>query len=255
MTTIIPLPALNDNYIWMMVHPDEPLAAVVDPGDAKPVIEALKEQQLTLTAILITHHHWDHTNGISKLLEYSHVPVYGPANDPVHCSRPLKAGDKIYLDELQATLKVLDIPGHTLGHIAYVGEGLLFSGDTLFTGGCGKVLEGTASQMHHSLSQLAALPSETLVYCGHEYTEANLRFAKAVEPNNPDLSARIVEVAEKRAKNQPTVPAPLGLELKTNPFLRCHIPEVIESASKHVGQSLHDPVEVFAAIRSWKNEF
>lgn len=256
MFTVVPIPALKDNYIWMLVDSDLQQAVVVDPGDAKPVLQALKLSSLKLTAILITHHHWDHTNGIGKLLEHYAVPVFGPAREDVDGKNvSLSEGEQVELFNGSVKLSVLDIPGHTHGHIAYHRHGVLFSGDTLFTAGCGRVFEGTPEQMYHSLSKLAVLSEETLVYCGHEYTLANLHFAQVVEPNNLDINERIQRVSVLRNQNLPTVPAALHEEKLTNPFLRCHLDAVKQSAEQHANKKLSSPAEVFAVIRQWKNGF
>lgn len=258
MPSIIPIPALEDNYIWAIVNSKNKAAAIVDPGEASPVLSFLAKEKLTLAAILITHRHWDHTNGIGDLLA-SHskkIPVYGPAHDPVSlCTQPLEDNDQIYLKSLDIEFTILHIPGHTKGHIAYIGLGSAFTGDTLFTGGCGRVFEGTPDEMTDSLSKLTDLPPETLIYCGHEYTTKNLQFAELVEPNNSALQKRIQDTALLRKKNKSTVPSTLQLELDTNPFLRTHIPEVQKSASKHTGKNLNDPISVFAALRNWKDHF
>ena len=255
MLKITPIPALKDNYIWLIVHPNTSQCVIIDPGEAKPVLQTLAQQQLTLSAILITHHHWDHTGGIADILSLTEVPIYGPAKENIPGRLPLQEGDQVKIDSMGLNLKVLDIPGHTLGHLAYMGHGMVFTGDTLFTGGCGRVFEGTPEQMLHSLNKLAVLPDETLVYCGHEYTADNLKFALAVEPNNPDLLARNEKTQALRRQNQPTVPSSLALEKKTNPFLRTQIPAVIKAAEAHYGQKLNNSEALFTVLREWKNNF
>jgi len=258
---IVPLPAFNDNYIWLLRRGDQ--AAVVDPGDAGPVLQYLDQQQLSLCAILATHHHGDHVGGIAALRARYTVPVYGPAAEAIDLlTDRLDDGARVELPQLGASFEVLAVPGHTRGHIAYYdrnhqGCGSLFCGDTLFACGCGRLFEGTAKQMRHSLARLAALPEATCIYCAHEYTEANIRFARAIEPDNADLPAYAAEVARLRAANRPSLPTTLGAELRVNPFLRWGIPAVIEAASRFVGKPLlkQDADEVFAAIRSWKNGF
>jgi hydroxyacylglutathione hydrolase len=250
---IDPLPAFKDNYIWALRLGRN--VAVVDPGDAQPVRDYLSERGLTLSAILITHHHKDHCGGVLDLKTSFPVPVYGPRHEPVEgLTEPLGEGDTVTLPELGLRFGVLDIPGHTRAHIAFHGGGLLFCGDTLFTAGCGRLFEGTAAQMWASLSKLAALPESTRVFCGHEYTLANLAFACAVEPNNATLSARLARDEKLREEGKPTVPSTIGEEKATNPFLRAEHPQVIAAARRRGVQS-SDPVEVFAAIRQWKNEF
>jgi hydroxyacylglutathione hydrolase len=252
---IAPLCAFRDNYIWCLRG--ERHAAVVDPGDAQPVLDYLRRENLTLAAILNTHHHADHVGGNAELLrQYPQVPVYGPAREAVSTvTHRVSEGDTVTLPEFELEFQVLDIPGHTAGHIAYYGANLLFCGDTLFACGCGRLFEGTAQQMHASLSKLAALPEQTLMYCGHEYTLANIRFAKVVEPENETLLRRETSARAALERGRPTLPSTISLEKQTNPFLRAHEPTVIEAASRHAGRSLSDPVAVFAEVRQWKDGF
>ncbi len=251
---IIPLPAFNDNYIWLLRAGTR--AAVVDPGDATPVLDYLAAEGLSLDAILITHHHPDHTGGVSALLAQAPVPVFGPAHERIAgIDHPVGEGDVVSLPGLGLEFAVLDLPGHTAGHVGYVGGGALFCGDTLFAAGCGRLFEGTPAQMYASLAKLAALPGDTQVYCTHEYTLSNLAFAAAVEPANPAIAERIEACKAQRAADRPTVPFPLAGELLTNPFLRSHEAAVIRQAEAQVGRGLTTPVEVFAAIREWKNCF
>jgi len=255
MLEISPIPAFNDNYIWLLRVPGSPLATVVDPGDAGPVIARLEAEGLSLTDMLITHHHGDHVGGIMALrARWPQARVHGPAGERIPaCEHPLREGDQVTPEGLPLTLRVLEVPGHTAGHIAYHGGGLLFCGDTLFAGGCGRLFEGTAAQMHASLAKLAGLPAQTLVHCAHEYTEANLRFASLVEPANPALLARIRAVAALRAAGQPSVPSRLAEELETNPFLRSDQASVRRAAERHAGRPLSDTIEVFATVRRWKD--
>jgi hydroxyacylglutathione hydrolase len=258
MLEIVPLPALKDNYIWVLRAAGH--AAVVDPGEARPVLEYLGRERLRLAAVLATHHHPDHVGGIAELLEATGaarpVPVYGPKGEPIATlTHPVGEGDTVHIPELGLALSVLDIPGHTRAHVAYYGAESLFCGDTLFACGCGRVFEGTPQQMLASLAKLAALPDATKVYCGHEYTLANIKFAQAVEPRNAALAARLARDAKLREAGKPTLPSTLGEERATNPFLRCAEPAVIESANKYLGARLSDPARVFAAIREWKNRF
>jgi len=246
--------AFKDNYVWTLRNATH--AAVVDPGEARPVLEYLAAQKLRLAAILATHHHPDHVGGIAELVSKFRVPVFGPKNEPIPTlTQPVSEGDRVGIPELDVSFSVLDIPGHTRAHVAYYGAGALFCGDTLFACGCGRLFEGTADQMYASLAKLAALPDDTKVYCGHEYTLANIGFAKAVEPDNQALSARQVRDQRLRDAGKPTVPSTLADEKATNPFLRCREPAVVESANKYLGARVADPVRVFAAIRDWKNKF
>jgi hydroxyacylglutathione hydrolase len=254
MLEIVPLPAFKDNYIWTLRQGKN--AAVVDPGEAAPVKTYLAREGLTLVAILATHHHPDHVGGIAELVAMTKVPVFGPKGEPIPAlTHPVGQGDKAEIPALDAIFSVLDIPGHTRAHVAYYGLDSLFCGDTLFACGCGRVFEGTAEQMLDSLSKLAALPDETRVYCGHEYTLANIKFAREVDPDNRVLATREEKAVKLRAAGRPTLPSTLGEERATNPFLRCAEPAVVESANKSLGSRIADPVRVFAAIREWKNRF
>jgi len=220
------------------------------------VKEYLAREGLSLVAILATHHHPDHVGGIAELVAMAKVPVFGPKGEPIPAlTHPVGQGDKVKIAALAAEFSVLDIPGHTRAHVAYYGLESLFCGDTLFACGCGRVFEGTTEQMLASLSKLASLPDATKVYCGHEYTLANIKFARAVDPHNSELAAREERATKLRAAGRPTLPSTLGEERATNPFLRCAEPVVIESANKYLGARAADPARVFAAIREWKNRF
>ncbi len=253
---LTPVPAFSDNYLWLWQS--GPDAIVVDPGDAEPVMQALSAQQARLKAILVTHHHADHVGGVDALRAATGAKVYGPAGDnlPIECE-PLDDGDTFELLGLQ--VRVLDVPGHTAGHIAYwlptspLGP-VLFCGDTLFSGGCGRLFEGTPAQMLHSLDRLAALDPATLVCCAHEYTLSNLKFARAVEPDNQDLQRYQAECVALRESDHPTLPSSIGLEKRINPFLRSRVPAVAQSVSLF-DPSVADEVSVFASLRRWKNEF
>lgn len=257
MTTIIPIPAFRDNYIWVVQNGR--VAAVVDPGDAAPVLTWLDRNGVRLSAIIATHHHADHVGGVEALCSRYDVPVFGPAREAIpRRTRPLCEGDRIEVPGVELGLAVLDIPGHTAGHIALHAPGadpLLFCGDTLFAAGCGRLFEGTPEQMWSSLTKLAQLPPATRVYCGHEYTLANLRFAEAVEPENAAVRARIARERAKREQDLPTLPSTIGDELATNPFLRAALPNVMARASRHAGRPMNGSVETFATLRTWKNGF
>ncbi|MFI2810246.1 MULTISPECIES: hydroxyacylglutathione hydrolase [Microbulbifer] len=256
MLTISPIPAFNDNYIWHLERDGEHW--VVDPGDARPVIDALGSN--SLAGILITHHHLDHTGGVAELKNRYDCPVFGPGSIE-GVTDSLEDGDQFRV--LGCPVRVISVPGHTLDHLALLmdddtGGGLhhhLFCGDTLFAGGCGRLFEGTPEQMYASLSRLGALPPETLVYCAHEYTLANLRFASAAEPGNSTLQKRISETESLRAHDRVTLPSTIGEELATNPFLRCHIPALARCASNHGADDNPGEVEVFASLRQWKDNF
>ncbi|MFH1661255.1 MAG: hydroxyacylglutathione hydrolase [Rhodocyclaceae bacterium] len=246
------IPAFKDNYIWLLTRGKR--AVVVDPGDAAPVIARLEADDLTLEGILITHHHADHQGGVAELKARWPVEVHAPANESITgCTRPLSGGERI--DILGQTVDVMAVPGHTLGHLAYLAPGALFCGDTLFGAGCGRLFEGTPEQMSASLDSIAALPDDTLVYCAHEYTEMNLRFALAVEPENAALLARVAKVAALRAAGQPSVPLTLGEEKATNPFLRCTEPAVMAAAEKRDSTVNRKKTSIFKTIRGWRNEF
>ena len=253
------VPAFADNYLWL-IH-DHQHAAVVDPGDAAPIEAALAAMRLKLAAILLTHHHGDHVGGVADLLQHWQVPVFGPAREKIAgISHPLAEGDRVSLAELGLQLSVLDVPGHTAGHIAYVAQPTpaqhwLFCGDTLFAGGCGRLFEGTAAQMTDSLAKLAALPDDTRVYCAHEYTVSNLRFAVAAEPANPAVARRLAEAMAMRERGESTVPSTIGLEKATNPFLRYREPAIAHTLRREGKLQQDDPVATFAALRDWKNNY
>lgn len=258
MIKIHPIHAFNDNYIWLIHNQD--YAVVVDPGDAHPVLRYLDDNNLQLVAILITHHHNDHVGGNAALLEKFSVPVYGPANESIPTlTHHVNDEAEIRLNELSLSFSVLAVPGHTSGHIAYCGsineDNVLFCGDTLFVCGCGRIFEGTAPQMYDSLQKLVNLPEETLVYSTHEYTLDNINFSRTVDPKNKTLEKLEIKMQALRHQGIPTLPSSIATEKANNPFLRCDQPEIISSVSKHVAQELSDPVEVFAALRHWKNTF
>ena len=254
---LIPLPAFQDNYLWVLHNGQR--ALVVDPGDAQPVVTCLQREGLQLEAILVTHHHADHIGGVDALRDATGARVWGPAREriPEPLTR-LAEGDS--LDVLGLRFTVLDVPGHTAGHIAYYcesleGRPLLFCGDTLFSGGCGRLFEGTPAQMLASLDKLAALPADTRVCCTHEYTLSNLKFARAVEPDNAELIDYAARCESLRAQGLPTLPSSIGQERRINPFLRSREQSVARAARKHAAASATDAVAVFATLRQWKNEF
>ena len=249
---IIPLPAFRDNYIWLLRH--GATATVFDPGDAAPVLRYLADEGLTLAAILITHHHSDHVGGVDALLAAHPVPVYGPAREDIaSITRRVGGGDRVSVAGVE--FQVIDVPGHTAGHVAYYAAPNLFCGDTLFAAGCGRIFDGTPAQLHASLERLAELPGDTQVYCTHEYTLSNLAFAAAVEPNNSAIAERMALCQTLRADERPTVPFRLDGERRSNPFLRTREEEVIRQAEAQAGHALNGPEAVFAALREWKNRF
>jgi hydroxyacylglutathione hydrolase len=256
MLDVRPIPAFRDNYIWVLRAADAHAVAVVDPGDAGPVLAALGRERLALAAILATHHHADHVGGIPELVEATGARVLGPARERLPSPfEKLGHGDRARIPELGLEFEVLDIPGHTAGHIAYVGHGAVFCGDTLFSAGCGRLFEGTPAQMLASLDSLAGLPDDTRVFCGHEYTQANLQFAATVEPANSAIMDYVKRAAAGRGAGRPTLPSTIGLEKRVNPFLRIRHENVKSSAERRAGRMLPTPVEVFAEIRSWKDGF
>lgn len=256
MLKIFRIKAFKDNYIWLLVNPHNQTAVVFDPGQAEPVLDLLAKENLRLVGILITHHHWDHTGGVLKLVEQTHAPVYGGSREPITgLTNPLKEGDSLHFEELELSLQILDIPGHTLGHIAYYNKDWVFTGDTLFTAGCGRLFEGTAEQMMSSLAKIKNLPPCTEIYCGHEYTLHNLHFARLLEPKNLAVEKRIVEVENLLAKGLASVPAPLSLELETNPFLRIEEENIKKSVEQHYGTTFSSNIQIFIAIRKWKDQF
>ncbi|MFJ5283205.1 hydroxyacylglutathione hydrolase [Pseudomonas sp. NPDC088429] len=255
MIQISALPAFTDNYIWLLQDHRSQRCAVVDPGDAAPVEAWLDAHpDWVLSDILITHHHHDHVGGVERLKHISGATVYGPASENIP-ARDVALEDNDTASVLGWDFDVYAVPGHTLGHIAYYHHGLLFCGDTLFAAGCGRLFEGTPDQMHHSLSRLAALPEDTLVYCTHEYTLSNLKFAAAVEPTNADIAARLEKVTQQRQNGVMTLPSTLALEKLTNPFLRTAETLVKQKVDERAGAQNRAPSEVFAALRAWKDKF
>lgn len=254
MLTVTPIPAFNDNYIWAL-H-DARDAVLVDPGDATPCIEFLQAGGLNLVSILVTHHHGDHAGGICDLAAHYHPKVYAPSRERIPCvTDSVSGGDTVAIDSLGLQFRVIDTPGHTLGHVVYHGDGRLFCGDTLFACGCGRLFEGTAVMMAASLSRLAQLPDDTRIYCAHEYTLSNIRFAKTVDGGNSALLERELRDQELRRRGLPTLPSTMALEKATNPFLRCEEPALIRAAESRLKRPPRDAVEVFAALRQAKDVF
>lgn len=257
MLTVTAVETLNDNYVWLLHAPADPRRVyIVDPGDARPVETRLAADRLEPAGILVTHHHPDHTGGVSALVAAHDLPVWGPATE-AHAvvDHPLSDGDILAVPVDGLRLEAMTIPGHTLGHTAFFGHGALFPGDTLFSAGCGRLFEGSPEQMLTSLERLAGLPGETLIYCGHEYTVNNLRFAASVEPGNADIANAAAGAAALRKEGRPTLPSRIDREKRINPFLRCHLDNVRQAAEQWSNSMLNDKVQVFATVRRWKDQF
>ena len=254
MINIEPIEAFSDNYIWLVTTNEGSI--VIDPGESSKTIELLKKRDLNLKAILITHHHFDHTGGIDEVKLFSSAKVYGPKNDISSIDVRVKFGQALSL--IGMDFEIIELPGHTMDHIAFYtnnnGNPLLFCGDTLFAGGCGRVFEGTFEQMHESLMKLKSLPANTKVYSGHEYTTANLSFAKEVEPLNKNIISRYNEVLKLRKEGIPTLPTTIEIELKTNPFFRCDVEKIQDSLLKKFNIERNEQ-EIFKALREWKDNF
>ncbi len=252
------VPTFTDNYVWIIQSPTSAEVCVIDPGDAGPVIDYLKQHKLELVRVLITHSHFDHINGVNDLTSYQAVPVYGPDCESIpQVTHPQKEGSTFSLFEAEFT--VWHLPGHLPEHVAYVarhgGDTQIFSGDIMFSGGCGRIFDGTPKALKSSLDRIASLPSETLVYGTHEYTQGNLEFAKAVEPDNRAINDRAAEAASLRATGTPTLPTNIGTEKAINPFIRCNEAEVISAAANKLNHEPNDALEVFTTLREWKNGF
>jgi hydroxyacylglutathione hydrolase len=250
MLNIIPIPAFDDNYIWLLHNGQN--AVVIDPGDAAPVIETLAKLNLNLSAILITHHHSDHIDGVAGLLAHQAAPVFATSYEKFNFKHTqLSEGDVVNLPHIGQTFKVMWLPGHTSGHIVYVNDDYLLCGDVIFGAGCGRLLGGTAPQMFTSLQRLKSLKPSTQVFCTHEYTAKNIAFALTLDPDNADLIDREQQVKQLRAKNLPSLPSTIELELKTNPFLRCNQASIIQ----HSQAESNNELAVFTAIRGLRNNF
>lgn len=254
MPSLIALPALQDNYIWSMTG-DNGVCVLVDPGEAGPVHQAIR-QGMNPCAILVTHHHGDHIGAIEELARTYSLTVYAPEDSRIPCAtQRVQDGDGLTIKHANLHFSVLAVPGHTLSHVAYFGEGVVFTGDTLFSLGCGRLFEGTPEQMWASLQRLAALPAETRVCCAHEYTLSNAAFASVVDPDNSALQHRIQTMREHRQAGLPTLPVRLGDERATNPFLRCDAPAIVAAVASHTGRMPTSLTETFAALRRWKDGF
>ena len=250
------LPILKDNYIWLIVNNKEKKFIAIDPGEASAVFDFVSAYGMTLDAVLITHHHADHTAGIHALKRHFNVPIVGPRRESiVGVTKAVSEGDTLSFSWIDEPIQVLDTPGHTLGHVSYLVKHKLFCGDTLFSGGCGRLFEGTPDQLYHSLQKLAALPDETSVYCAHEYTVQNLTFAQCVEPSNKIIQNQMKEALKIRSRYQPTLPSTIHLEKQINPFLRCDQDEIIHQVVTHCGQTLRNPIDVFKFMRVWKDHY
>ena len=250
------VPALKDNYVWLIRAENSAHVIVIDPGDEKPVIEAIRHQGLIPVAIIITHHHYDHVDGIEPFLEHFQVPVYGPANELIPAvSHPLLPSDNLSIQKNFPSCQVIAVPGHTNGHLAYLFGDSLFCGDTLFSAGCGRLLGGTYSQLFTSLKYICSLPLKTKIYCAHEYTANNLKFSRTVEPDNIEVQQRLEFVDKLRSENKITLPSTLEIELATNPFLRCQEPNVVSAAEQYISRNLVSELAVFTVLRQWKDNF
>ena len=254
--SVIPIPSLSDNYIWLIINDSEATVAIVDPGSSTDPISYIEQMNLRPLAILVTHHHWDHVNGIEKLVHRYSIPVYGPATESIpYLTTPLRDSDSFLLPELKQSFDVMDISGHTAGHIGYLTGDKLFCGDTLFSAGCGRLFEGTAAQLHASIRRISQLPDCTIIYCSHEYTLDNLRFAQAVEPDNAAIQSRREEVESLRNNNLPSLPVTLEMEKRYNPFLRTDRGNVMKAVAQHSGQKIDNSEDCFRYLRMWKDGF
>jgi len=256
MLTIHAVPAFNDNYIWLIQATNSQKVLIVDPGDAQPVLDVIEQQSLIPVGILITHGCHDHIDGITPIIEHYKLPVYGSEIEGIpHLSHPVSPDNQIMVDSDFTAIRILDLPGHTKGHISFLIDNSLFCGDTLFGAGCGRIHSGTAEQLYNSLQKISQLPAQTKIYCAHEYTQDNLRFAAVIEPNNLAIQQRIRDTEQLLQKGMPSLPSVLALELATNPFLRCNQAEVMATVEQFFSKKLATELELFTAMRLWKDQF
>ncbi len=248
--------ALKDNYIWLIHCTNENHTLIVDPSDAEPIIRIITKQRLYPVAILNTHHHHDHIDGITKLVDQYHIPVYGPTDIRIpKLSTSVSATNWFKLSPKFPNFTILDLPGHTATHIAYLIHDMLFCGDTIFAAGCGRLLGGSANQLFNSLQNISSLPATTKIFCSHEYTQDNLKFALAVEPDNEEIKQRIIDTDLLRLIGRPSIPTTVAQELATNPFLRCNEIGVVQSARQFAGSNMDNSLAVFSSLRAWKDSF
>ncbi|MFV1975956.1 MAG: hydroxyacylglutathione hydrolase [Candidatus Scalindua sp.] len=257
MTILInPLPSLQDNYIWLLIDAVNSTAIIIDPGTAIGCEKFFEQHNIRPVAMLITHRHWDHVDGIEQLKQKFDIPVFGPATEFIPClTTPLNSNDSVNIPELNLDFQIIDIGGHTAGHIGYLLDDKLFCGDTLFSAGCGRLFDGTAEQLHESLQRIKQLPEKTVIYCAHEYTLDNLRFAQAVDPDNQAIQSRIEEVKALRASNLPSLPFTLKDELRYNPFLRTEKESIMQAVAEYSGVQINNSEDCFRYLRLWKDGF
>jgi hydroxyacylglutathione hydrolase len=258
MTTIRlkPLPSLSDNYIWLLINDKNANAIIIDPGSSEPCEAFFSQENITPVAILVTHRHWDHVNGIEKLVQQYQLPVYGPSTEYIPClTTALDVKDRFKIPHFDLSFEVIDLSGHTAGHIGYLTEDMFFCGDTLFSSGCGRLFDGTAAQLHASLQRILALPRHLTIYCTHEYTVDNLHFALAVEPENEEIQLRLNDAMALRQENQPTLPFTIDQEIRYNPFLRTDKESIMKAVAQHSGQIIANSEDCFRYLRLWKDGF
>ncbi len=250
------IPSLSDNYIWLIINNNDSTAIIIDPGSSEPCKSYFDQEDIKPVAILVTHRHWDHVNGIEKLVHDYELPVYGPSTEYIPClTTALNVNDKFKLPEFDLDFEVIDLSGHTAGHIGYLTDGMFFCGDTLFSAGCGRLFDGTAAQLHASLQRIAKLPRNPTIYCAHEYTIDNLHFAQTVEPGNEEIQLRLNEAKTLRERNQPTLPFTIDQEIRYNPFLRTDKESIMKAVAQHSGQKIENSEDCFRYLRLWKDGF